>query len=105
MRLIPTLPSARHLHREGDVLRADGHAWTSLLARSAGLWFAPSARPQSLMAAAAAAILGERLSVGIVVTKYGHAEGARPLPPTLRVMEAGHPIPDESGLRGSESGD
>lgn len=33
---------------------------------------------------------------GVVLTKYGHSSG--PLPP-LRILEAGHPVPDENSLR------
>jgi hydroxypyruvate reductase len=48
------------------------------------------------MAEAAAGILGKRVERGIVVTKRGHARVAR-LPPAVRLMEAGHPVPDEDG--------
>lgn len=43
------------------------------------------------MAAAAMAVIGETVSAGIVITKYGHA---LPMPTPLRVQEAGHPYPD-----------
>jgi len=39
--------------------------------------------------------LGDVIVSGDVITKDGHA--AAPLPPRLRVHEAGHPIPDERG--------
>ncbi len=47
------------------------------------------------MAGAAEAILGERLSRGLIITKYGHEL------PLERVesRSAGHPVPDEAGLR------
>lgn len=48
------------------------------------------------MAAAASDILGNRLSRGIVVTKYGHVE--HPLP-CIVCHEAGHPVPDENSFR------
>ncbi|MBI5845351.1 MAG: glycerate kinase [Deltaproteobacteria bacterium] len=48
------------------------------------------------MAAALEDILGERLTAGAVVTKYGHAG---PLS-RIEVMEADHPIPDTQGLSG-----
>ena len=48
------------------------------------------------MAAAASDILGDRLSRGIVVTKYGHVE--HPLP-RIACHEAGHPVPDENSFR------
>jgi hydroxypyruvate reductase len=37
------------------------------------------------------------IASGDVITKEGHA--AAPLPPNLRVHEAGHPIPDERGVK------
>ena len=46
------------------------------------------------MAAAVEQILGEKLARGVVVTKYGHHH---PLTKT-RLLEAGHPVPDENGL-------
>ena len=45
------------------------------------------------MAAAAAKTLGDRVSEGVVVTKYGHARG--PLD-RITIFEAGHPVPDEN---------
>lgn len=52
------------------------------------------------MARAAVDILGKRIAGGVVVTKYGHAAG--PLPP-LTIFEAGHPVPDENGFRGTQA--
>ena len=40
-------------------------------------------------------IVGNHLSAGIVSTKYGHA---LPLQ-RIRLIEAGHPIPDAAGIR------
>ena len=47
------------------------------------------------MAAAASACLGDGICDGIVITKYGHAQG--PLP-HLRIREAGHPMPDHNSF-------
>ena len=49
------------------------------------------------MAAAAEAILGDRIEYGAINTKYGHAL------PLARVetFEAGHPVPDEAGVAGA----
>ncbi len=47
------------------------------------------------MAAAVEDILGERLSGGMVIVKYGHGCSLR----KIAVHEAGHPVPDEAGLR------
>lgn len=46
------------------------------------------------MARAVEDILGDRLSQGLVVTKYGHGE---PLT-RIEVIEAAHPMPDEAGI-------
>jgi hydroxypyruvate reductase/glycerate 2-kinase len=52
------------------------------------------------MAKALEKCLPEWISRGIVITKYGHGEGYD-LRKT-RIIEAGHPIPDHNGLRGTE---
>jgi glycerate 2-kinase len=41
--------------------------------------------------------LGDRITEGVVLTKYGHAEMGI-LPGHVAVFEAGHPVPDENGL-------
>jgi glycerate 2-kinase len=46
------------------------------------------------MARAIEDILAERISAGLVVTKYGHAEPLK----QIEVVEAGHPTPDENGV-------
>lgn len=50
------------------------------------------------MAHAACAALETPVAQGIVITKYGHAHGALP---RLRIVEAGHPIPDENSFSGT----
>lgn len=75
------------------------------------------------MAAALAEILGPRLTAGVVNVKYGHTAGAAdwqvrigdsvgqrrpPAPPAadvggaIRLIEAGHPVPDAAGQAGAE---
>jgi glycerate 2-kinase len=49
------------------------------------------------MALAMEELLAERISTGIVIVKYGHG---LPLNKIV-VVEAGHPIPDQSGLNGA----
>jgi hydroxypyruvate reductase len=48
------------------------------------------------MANAAVHVLQGKVSGGIVITKYGHAQGDIK---GLNIMEAGHPVPDENGVR------
>lgn len=52
------------------------------------------------MALAMERILGEFLSEGLVVVKYGHLP--RICPRKIEIVEAGHPVPDEAGRRGAE---
>lgn len=50
------------------------------------------------MAQAAAQVLGERLTEGVIVTKYGHGPDDATSLGRIALCEAGHPIPDEAGL-------
>ena len=51
------------------------------------------------MANAASRLLGERITEGIVITKYDHSQGEIP---NVEIYEAAHPVPDENGLRATE---
>lgn len=54
------------------------------------------------MARAACDVIDEKggsVDSGAVLTKYGHSEGKMP---SLEIYEAGHPIPDESGILATE---
>lgn len=50
------------------------------------------------MAAAASHILRDRITKGIVVTKYQHSKGELP---GITICEAGHPVPDENSFEGT----
>lgn len=52
------------------------------------------------MAAAAHHRLGDRISGGVVITKYQHAQG--PIG-NLAIFEAGHPVPDENSYRATQA--
>lgn len=51
------------------------------------------------MAKAAVEILGQRIDEGVILTKYGHAEGELL---GFEIYEAGHPITDENSLTASK---
>ena len=51
------------------------------------------------MAHGAGKALGENLLGGVVITKYGHSKGKID---KLHIFEAGHPIPDENGVKATE---
>lgn len=91
----PAAAVRRHLRRDGDRLEAGGRvydlaAYERILVVGAGKASAP-------MAAAVEEVLGDRVSGGDVVVKYGHGG------PTERVVvhEAGHPVPDGAGVDGA----
>jgi glycerate 2-kinase len=51
------------------------------------------------MAEAAVSALGNRISGGVVITKYGHSKGAIQ---GLSIFEAGHPVPDANSFQATE---
>ena len=51
------------------------------------------------MAQASCSVLGDQIRQGLIVTKYGHSQGALP---NFEIVEAGHPIPDENSVLGAE---
>lgn len=51
------------------------------------------------MAKAAAENLSHKIDIGIVLTKYNHAQGEIP---GFTILEAGHPLPDENTIRGTK---
>lgn len=51
------------------------------------------------MAKAAEDGLAGFIDKGVVITKYGHCERQRP--EIVRIIEAGHPVPDANGMRGT----
>ena len=51
------------------------------------------------MADAVAEVLRNQLAGGVVITKYHHID--RMLPASLRVHEAGHPVPDQNSINGA----
>lgn len=52
------------------------------------------------MANSAAQLLGDRIDEGLVVTKHGHSRG--PIR-DFRIIEAGHPVPDENSYLGAQT--
>jgi hydroxypyruvate reductase len=87
----------RHVVREGTCLtigreRVDLASVRQIVAVGLGKAGAP-------MAAAVEEILGDRIARGVVVTKYGHVQPTK----TIRIHEAGHPVPDDAGIAGAQA--
>jgi hydroxypyruvate reductase len=89
----------RQLQRHGDRLTVGGHGYN--LAAIERVWVVGGGKAATAMAAAAYSILGERLTGGLVVTKYGHIDPRLDTGP-VDVVEAGHPLPDEAGVTGTQ---
>ncbi|ASJ05063.1 glycerate kinase type-2 family protein [Thermococcus barossii] len=89
----------RSLRVAGDRLMVSGKE----LPLSGRVYLLAFGKAACAMARAAAEILGERIEEGVIVTKYGYAEEC-PKTERLRVIEAGHPVPDENSLLGGRFG-
>jgi hydroxypyruvate reductase len=105
-----------HVERSGEVLRIGERTY-----RLAGLnriFVVGAGKAGAPMAAAIAEVVGERVAAGCVNVKYGHVADSgrwrvyfgRPevgpvgLPAVtgpIRIVEAGHPLPDVAGLSGA----
>ncbi|MBA2451186.1 MAG: glycerate kinase [Chloroflexi bacterium] len=87
----------RALRREGDRLMAGEREYD--LARYARVLVVGAGKAGAPMARAVEDVLGERVAAGLVVVKHGHGGPTR----TVALREAGHPIPDEGCVSGTEA--
>jgi len=87
----------RHLVREGLRLRIGQE--TVDLGKVGEVAVVGCGKAAGPMAAAVEEIVGDRIGRGIVVTKYGHVQPTR----TIRIHEAGHPVPDDAGIAGGQA--
>ena len=87
----------RRLRRTADVLWVDEVAYD--LARINKLYVIGAGKASAAMALAVERLLGERIDDGVVITKYGHGRTLQ----RCRLLEAGHPVPDENGLRAADA--
>ena len=55
-------------------------------------------KASAAMSQALESVLGEKITGGCVITKYGHSVPQQ----IVEIIEAGHPVPDENGMRGTE---
>ena len=86
----------RHLNLQGDRLEIQEQMYD--LSTYEGIYLVGAGKAGAKMARAIEDLLGKRLKAGIVNVKYSHSV---PLD-FVRVNEAGHPLPDEAGLEGTE---
>lgn len=87
----------RHIRiNEHELLAGDR---TIHLDKIGKVYVAAVGKASSAMAEETEKILQQKISDGLVITKYGHA---LPLN-SCRTIESGHPIPDENSLKGGEA--
>lgn len=97
----PVAAVRQHLRREGDLLHAGDPAAAGLtvdLTTCERVFVVGAGKAAALMASAVEGILGDRVTRGSVNVKYGHVAPLR----KVRLQEAGHPVPDENGVRGAK---
>jgi hydroxypyruvate reductase len=86
-----------HVRREGDQLHVADRTYD--LRQYDALYIIGVGKAGAAMAVAVEALLGDRLRGGHVIVKYGHGRPVK----QVTLHEAGHPIPDEAGVRATRT--
>ncbi len=92
----PAAAIRRAVALEGDTLQIAGRRYD--LSRYARVLVAGGGKAGAPMAAAIEDLLGDRVTGGIVNVKYGYTGPTR----RIAIHEAGHPVPDEAGVAGTQ---
>lgn len=85
-----------HMSLRGSELAVGDRAYD--LSEFDGVYIVGAGKAAAAMARAAESMLGDLVRSGTVNIKYGHAAELE----RVSVIEAGHPVPDEAGIRGTE---
>ena len=85
-----------HISLRKNVLRIGKRAYP--LSRFDRIFVAGTGKASVAMAANLEKILGSRITAGSVNVKYGHGQKLK----RIQVQEAGHPLPDLNGLKGTQ---
>lgn len=86
----------RHVRLENGILTIGDKSYD--LNGFGGVFIIGAGKASAEMARPLEEILGDQLVSGFINVKYGHGRPLR----RIEVNEAGHPVPDEAGLRGAE---
>ena len=87
---------SRHVRVAGEVVDIDGRSYP--LKKYRRIVVVGAGKGSAQMFRALAGLLGDWLYGGIIIVKYGYSVPAS----NIAIIEAGHPIPDENGLRATE---
>lgn len=91
----PVKAVSRHIRRVRGSIEVDGHRYR--LSDYRNVYVVGAGKGSAKMAGAVEEMLGHRIAGGIVIVKVGYSVPLR----KLIVIEAGHPIPDGNGVRGT----
>lgn len=92
----PKAAIKRFMKLAGDTLRFGEQTFS--LDEFDNIWVIGAGKASAAMAQAAEEILGNRLSGGVVIVKYDYVATLK----RMRLLEAGHPTPDENGWRATQ---
>jgi len=85
----------RHVKVSDDVLEAGGHPF--VLSDVDRIFVVGGGKAGASMGRALEKLLGDRIADGVIVTKQGYGLPLR----NVRLVEAGHPVPDNRGIQGT----
>jgi hydroxypyruvate reductase len=97
----PSAAVHRCVHRERDALVIADRCYD--LATYERVFVVAGGKAAVPMTVAIVDTLDDRLTAGVVVTKYGHVPQEQPPIPDLQIIEAGHPVPDENSVQGAQT--
>lgn len=83
--------------RDGSTLLVDGRRYN--LNEIEHIYVVGAGKAGASMASAVEELLGDHITAGSVTVKYGYTAPTR----HITLIEAGHPVPDEAGVRGAEA--
>ena len=86
----------RSCKRESDNLFIGNRKYN--LSKIKNIFVTGAGKATAPMAAAIEDILGENITRGIINVKYGHTANLN----SIRLIEAGHPVPDKNGMKGAD---
>lgn len=87
---------SRHLKVAGEAIDIAGRLYS--LRSYKRLFVIGAGKGSALMCCALVELIGDWLYGGTIIAKYGYAVAMK----KIAIIEAGHPIPDENGLRATE---
>ncbi|MGH7411872.1 MAG: DUF4147 domain-containing protein, partial [Candidatus Methylomirabilis sp.] len=93
----PALAVRRHLVREGGHLLVDGASYP--MDSIERILLVGAGKASGAMAEAVEGFVGDLIADGLVMVTYGQSFSTR----RVRLQAAGHPVPDDAGLRGAEA--